>query len=54
MTNWDRLSVRISSASVGRCEISMVFLLLLLGTRYLMPVRPAAAVAAAENCAYFE
>src|ERR1700738_1905404 len=39
MTNWDRLSVRISSASVGRCEISMVFLLLLLGTRYLMPLR---------------
>src|ERR1700758_5869790 len=41
MTNWDRLSVRISSASVGRCEISMVFLFLLLGTRYLMPLRPA-------------
>jgi hypothetical protein len=54
MTNWDRLSVRISSDSVGRCEISMVFLLLL-GTRYLMPLRcPAAAVAVAEVGAYFE
>src|SRR5215831_2102320 len=41
MTNWDRVSVTTSSDSVGRCEISMVFLLLLLGTRYLMPVRPA-------------
>jgi hypothetical protein len=32
----------------------MVFLFLLLGTRYLMPLRPAGAVAAAENFAYFE
>jgi hypothetical protein len=33
-----------SSDRVGRCEISMVFLLLLLGTRYLMPLRPTPAV----------
>jgi hypothetical protein len=33
----------------------MVFLLLLLGTRYLMPLRcPATADAVAEVCAYFE
>src|ERR1700735_3100873 len=38
MTSCERLSLRTSSDKVGRCEISMVFLLLLLGTRYLMPV----------------
>src|ERR1700720_2354853 len=41
MTNCERLSLMTSSARVGRWEISMVFLLLLLGTRYLMPLRPA-------------
>ena len=45
MTNWDRLSVTMSSDSVGRCEISMVFLLLLLGTRYLMPLGTCAGAA---------
>src|ERR1700742_509020 len=39
MTNCERLSLMTSSDRVGRCEISMVFLLLLLGTRYLMPCR---------------
>jgi hypothetical protein len=37
MTNLDRLSAKVSSDSVGRCEISMVFLYLLLDIRYLMP-----------------
>jgi hypothetical protein len=40
MTNCERLSLMISSDRVGRCEISMVFLYLLLGTHYLMPLRP--------------
>src|ERR1700751_5456670 len=53
MTNWDRSSVRISSDSVGRCEINMVFLLLLLGTRYLMPLRCLPGrVAVAEDCSF--
>src|ERR1700733_6928138 len=39
MTNCERLSLMTSSDKVGRCEISMVFLYLLLGTRYLMPLR---------------
>src|SRR6202012_85448 len=38
MTNCERLSLMTSSDKVGRCEISMVFLYLLLGTRYLMPL----------------
>src|ERR1700758_1783658 len=49
MTNCERLSLRISSDRVGRCEINMVFLLLLLGTRYLMPVRFLAAANAAPE-----
>src|ERR1700677_1217220 len=40
MTNCERLSLMTSSDKVGRCEINMVFLYLLLGTRYLMPLRP--------------
>src|SRR5271156_2069295 len=39
MTNCERLSLMTSSDKVGRCEISMVFLYLLLGTRYLMPTQ---------------
>src|ERR1700760_1977738 len=39
MTNWERLSLMNSSDRVGRCEISMVFFYLLLGTRYLMPFK---------------
>src|SRR6202012_430104 len=39
MTNCERLSLMTSSDKVGRCEISMVFFYLLLGTHYLMPVR---------------
>src|SRR6202453_3126677 len=50
MTNWDRLSVRMSSASVGRCEINMGVSFLLLGTRYLMPRRFPVAAAAAPGC----
>src|SRR5271166_6995599 len=51
MTNWDRVSVTTSSDSVGRCEISMVFLLLLLGTRYLMPLRHPPGGRTEEDCA---
>jgi hypothetical protein len=55
MTNCERLSLTTSSDRVGRCEISMVFLFLLLGTRYLMPLRcPPRRVAVAEGRAYFE
>src|SRR5271163_1054333 len=50
MTNWDRLSVRMSSDSVGRCEINMGVSFLLLGTRYLMPLRFPVAAAAAPGC----
>jgi hypothetical protein len=43
-----------SSDKVGRCEISMVFLYLLLGTHYLMPFRCCRRGCGGGALSYFE